>query len=365
MKNKKFAIIGGGPVGGILSASLAPVVNQLALVDLNPAVLEAVAEEGMQITGVRNFKSRIKTLFSSVAELKEFDPDVVIIATKTWTIPLLLPELEAIHRAGRIYVVAQNGIDNEMAISEAFGIESTLRAVINYAGNPLAPGVLKMTFFNPPNYIGGSTPLIEPLAREFAELLTSVDLPSLFTPDLRRHIWKKTVMNAAMNPICALTRQTMYSVMQCEGTRTFFRRVMRESVTVANAEGFDFDEDFIQSCMAYTIKAGRHKPSMLLDVENGLPTEVDALGGRIVMIGKKYGVFTPYNEGLSILIHGVEATNRACKGFRIGSNYKDETGDLSCGVCPYDFGKASILSRSPYSPQTRREEDTMDRRQDS
>ena len=97
--------------------------------------------------------------------------------------------------------------------------------------------------------------------------------------------------------------------------------------------------------MAYMLKAGRHKPSMLLDVEAKLPTEVDSLCGRIVQLGKKYGIDTPYNEGLAILMHGIEAANRNCRGFRIGAGYHDETGDQTCAVCPYDFGKASIRMR--------------------
>ena len=346
MKDRRIAIIGAGPVGGILAAHLARTVADPALVDINKSRLEAISEKGLRITGARNFKSRIARLFPSIGHLEEYDPDVVVIATKTWTLSTLLPELEGIHRPQRIYVVAQNGLDNELEVIESFGAENTLRMVVNYAGNPLAPGVLKMTFFVPPNYIGGTIPGIRPLAGRFADLLTSAGLVSEYSRNLRRYIWEKTIMNAAMNPICSLTRQNMYEVMQCEGTRTFFRRVMRESVTVANAEGFDFDEDFIQSCMAYTLKAGRHKPSMLLDVENGLPTEVDSLSGRIVLLGKKLGVPTPYNEGLSILIHGIEAAGRVCKGFRIGSKYRDEDGHIACGACPYDFEHAAILSNA-------------------
>ena len=345
MKDKRIAIIGGGPVGGIMAANLARFVPELAIVDANHEHLTAIREEGIQVSGGQNLKARIKVLLPAVADLKEFDPDIVVIATKTWTLTSILPELEAIHRDGRLYIVAQNGIDNELQVIDAFGAEHVLRMVVNYAGNPLAPGVLRMTFFVPPNYIGEGSETLRPTARAFAGLLSSADLPTLCSPDIRRHIWKKTIMNAAMNPICSLTRQNMYQVMQCEGTRTFFRRVMRESVTVANAEGFDFDEDFIQNCMAYTLKAGRHKPSMLLDVEKGLPTEVDSMGGRIVQLGKKYKVPTPYNEGLSILIHGMEAVSRQCKGFRIGSNFKDMHGDQTCAVCPYDFGHAAITSK--------------------
>ena len=345
MKDKSYAVIGGGPVGGILAARLVHAVKDLALIDINKNHLNAIRDEGLQVTGLTNFKSSINRLYQHIDSFKQYPPDVVIIATKTWALPTLLPELESVHKPGRIYVVAQNGIDNELSVVDSFGADSTLRMIINYAGNPLAPGVVKMTFNNPPNYVGGGTPKTEQHAMELAELLTDVELPTTYSDNLRQHIWKKTVMNTAMNPISALTRLTMQGIMQCEGTRTFLRRVMRETAKVANAEGFDFDEDFIRSCMAYMMKAGRHKPSMLLDVENGTPTEIDSMCRRVEQIGRKYGVPTPYNEGLAILIHGIEASNTTCLGFRIGSNFQDDMGNKICGVCPYDFDQDSIRTR--------------------
>lgn len=336
MEDRKFAIIGGGPTGGILCAGLVQKVADLALVDIDTGHLEAIRKNGLRITGVSDIKVGIERLYNSVNQLEEYDPDVIIVATKTWVLANLLPELERLHRPGRVYILAQNGLDSEVPIAEKFGAENTLRMVINYAGNPVSPGVLKMTFFNPPNYVGGATPEIEPLANKFASLLSSVELATVYSGELRRRIWKKTIMNAAMSPISALTGQTMLEVMQCEGTRQFLRRVMCESVVVAGAEGIDFDEDFVESCMNYMMKAGHHKTSMLLDVENGSPTEVDSLCGRIAIIGRKFGIDTLYNESLTILILGTEAAKGVCKGFRTGVRSRDEAADKTCGLCPYE-----------------------------
>lgn len=307
MADRKFAVVGGGPVGGTLCAALAPLVADLALVDVNQRLLAAIRDKGLRIEGAAAFGSRIPRLYPKLSALEDYDPDVLIIAVKACVLPMIVPELAVLHRPGRLYVLAQNGLDNELLISEAFGVESTLRMVINYAGAPRSPGLVQMSFFHPPNHIGGISPETIPAAKALAELLSQAGLTTAYAPKLREHIWKKTIMNASMNPICALTGLTMAQVMAREDTRDYLRQVVEESARVARADGIRFGENFVESCMAYMRNAGPHKPSMLLDVENGRPTEVEFLSGRIAFLGKKYDVPTPLNESLSVLVRGMEA----------------------------------------------------------
>ena len=350
LRDRTWAVIGAGPVGAVLAAHLSAAVERLVVVDTNPAIGRVITEEGVRITGVRTLDARLPRFRASVRALAEDDPDVVVIATKTWAMPLLLPELEAIHRPGRIYVVAQNGMDNERMVVDRFGAETTVRMVVNFAGIPLAPGAIQMTFFHPPNYLGGA-PAAAEIASEVADLLTTVGLASVFTSDLRRHLWKKVAMNAAGGAICALTRRDMQGILSCEGTRTFVRRVLREAAAVANADGFAFDEYFVQGCFEYMAGTGSHRPSMLQDVEAGRPTEVDVLNWRIVELGRKLGVAAPYNETLGVLVHGIEAHSGSCYGFRMGSLFTGKDGTAVCGLCPYDHGHTAVLGTSVTSTE--------------
>ena len=355
----RIAVVGGGPVGGLLAAALAERAARVVVVDTNPAVVDALKTHGIRVReGDTTRRVALAGAYRDIAALQEEAPDVVVIATKTWTYPLLLPALERTHRRGRRYVVAQNGIDNERVIANSFGAEHTVRMVVNYAGDCPEPGVMRQIFFHPPNRVGVLVPEAAGFARTFARFLSGGGLETEFAADLRTHIWKKAAMNAAMSAVCALTRRDMRGVMSCVGTRTFVRRVLRECAQVANAEGQDFDEDFIQACVEYLIRGGPHKPSMLQDVEAGRPTEVDALNWRITEIGRKLGVPTPLNETLAILVHGVEAQLGQCYGFRIGSVFVDASADQVCGLCPYDHGHTAVrgsrlwsADAAPTSPQ--------------
>jgi 2-dehydropantoate 2-reductase len=45
---------------------------------------------------------------------------------------------------------------------------------------------------------------------------------------------------------------------------------------------------------------------MLMDLENGLMTEIDYLNGRIAAYGAKYGLPAPVNGTITELIHMLE-----------------------------------------------------------
>ena len=42
---------------------------------------------------------------------------------------------------------------------------------------------------------------------------------------------------------------------------------------------------------------------MLIDIENGVKTEIDQLNGKIVEYGKKHDINTPLNQAVTALIH--------------------------------------------------------------
>jgi 2-dehydropantoate 2-reductase len=53
-------------------------------------------------------------------------------------------------------------------------------------------------------------------------------------------------------------------------------------------------------------KAGNHKPSTLVDIENKRRTEIDYINGKIVDYGRQVGMETPYNTTLMALVKALE-----------------------------------------------------------
>ena len=69
---------------------------------------------------------------------------------------------------------------------------------------------------------------------------------------------------------------------------------------------FTFD-DPLEYITAFANKMPDARPSMLLDHHARRPSEIDAINGMAVQLGRELGIATPYNEVLSAVIRQREA----------------------------------------------------------
>ena len=308
----KIAIVGVGPVGGILGAHLAFAGHYIVLCDIQKPHLDVIKERGLSITGFLEMIAKCERVAYSISELSNFpELNTIIIATKASILPRLIPEIAKIARPGMRFVSCQNGLDNEEYLAETFGPDNVLRIVVNYGGSQMGDGHILMSFFNPPNYIGAMTAESEPLARQLAEMTTAAGLETRFTTDIKKYEWEKVVLNAALNPVCALTRKPMKDMMDLKQTELLAEELIREGVQVAEACGVTFDEGFFERGVQYLKKAGYHRTSMHQDILQGNPTEIDWLNGKIVERGHALGIKTPYNYAITALIKGLEMKSGA------------------------------------------------------
>ncbi len=305
----KVAIIGAGPSGGILGAFLVQKKVEVTLVDIWEAHIEAIRSYGLQIMGVSNQTVRFDDdhLKTSISELKDSDINLVFISVKTPYLKQVVQDLEKVVSDDILVVIHQNGAGNEDILVETFGAGRSYRNVINYAGNILKPGIIDMTFFNPPNFVGAVSPEKNDTARSIAELISSPDFKTEFHENIQHAVWKKVILNAALAPVCAITGQTMREAMEFAETNKLASGIIKEGIKVTEALGIHFGSDFHDICMGYLSKGGHHKPSMLIDVENKSPTEIDYLNGKIVELGTKFNIPVPLNAATTTYVKALES----------------------------------------------------------
>ncbi|MFC2166255.1 ketopantoate reductase family protein, partial [Acidobacteriota bacterium] len=132
-----------------------------------------------------------------------------------------------------------------------------------------------------------------------------------YVPDIKIFEWKKTILNAALMPVCATTGLTMKEAVSLEETRFLCEQILAESIDVAKKMGYDYGEDFFETAMGYLSKAGHHKPSTSLDMEAGNPIEY--IFQPIIDYGKKIGTPTPFLESLTKVMRTLEHKKREVK----------------------------------------------------
>jgi 2-dehydropantoate 2-reductase len=308
MSDYRFGIIGVGPIGSIMAAHLAKAGHSVILVDILKDHLNEIKKSGLTLTGFKemNVPFPPENLCYSIDELRGKQVDVVFIAVKASILPRILPALKKAVKPGVTFISLQNGLDAEDVIADVFGKADTMRIVVNYAGNLISNGKVRMSFFNAPNYIGMIDPAAEKKAQALAAVITEADLETAFTPDIKKYEWEKTILNTALSPVCALTKRTMKQMMEFKETRMLVEAILREGIEVAAAHGVHFESGFLEHGMNYLDNAGHHKTSMHVDIDRGSPTEIDFINGKIVEYGTLKGIPTPYNSTIVSLIKGAE-----------------------------------------------------------
>ena len=308
MDKYKFGVLGVGPVGGIMAAHLVNAGHDVTIIDVMKAHMDEIKKSGLSVTGFKEINAQFpeKNICYGIDELADKEIDYLFISVKASILPQILPIIKQVVKPDIKFIALQNGLDNEELIADIFGKENTLRIVVNYAGNLIDNGKLRMSFFNAPNYIGMIDPAAEKIAKNLANVITKSDLETAFTPEIKKYEWEKIILNAGLSPVCALTRRTMKQMMEYKNTRELTESILREGIEVAAANGIHFKQDFLEFCMSYLDKAGHHKTSMHVDIEKRNPTEIDFINNMIVKYGKAKGIPTPINSTIVSLIKGSE-----------------------------------------------------------
>lgn len=309
-KKPTIGIIGLGPVGSILAAHLAKNKEDVIVQDAMPHIRAKVRQDGINITGITQFSTKITKIADSIPEMAKFGTEIIFIVTKACYLKDVLPDIKQIYTPKMRIISFQNGLDNEQCISEELKTETTYRVVINYAGSITSPGNATMNWFQPPNYIGAYSKgkyKTDETTRKIAGILTSAGLRTEETSDIKKHVWEKAILNSALCSICAVTGQTMKEAMENKNSRNLAVRILEEGLKVAKADGYSFGTEGLSKFTAYLEKGGAHKPSMLIDVENKRPTEIGFLSGAITRYGEKQRIPTPVNGTFTDLIRTIES----------------------------------------------------------
>jgi 2-dehydropantoate 2-reductase len=309
----RIAVIGVGPVGAILAGHLAAAGEDVRIVDILRDHVDIIREQGLHIGGMMDMTVKVPKTSYSIDELANEELDVIFICVKASFLPIILRELKQVYTPGTKIVCYQNGMDNELQIAEAFGDANTLRVVINYAGNFVDNGKVTMNFFHKPNYIGVLTEDNIEFANAVAAMMTNADLETEYTEIIRTYVWEKVILNAALAPLSAITGMTMKEVTTFDDTILMMKDLLREGIAVAEEDGCEFKDGFFDHCVWYLSQAGHHKPSMLIDIENRSPTEIDYLNARICHHGDNYDIPVPVNRTITQLIRALDLQNKRAK----------------------------------------------------
>ena len=302
----RVCVVGCGAVGSLFAANLAQLDDvEVWAYDVSQAHVDAINANGLRLTGAGDVVGHPRATTDPAA----VPPcDFGIVATKAMHTEGAIAATAHAFTDGAVATV-QNGVGNEEVVAEH--VARVIRGTTFPAGKILEPGVVQWdvkgdTTLGPFEPKPAHTNEIERLA----DACTRGGMPTAAVADARPAQWRKVIFNASTNPVGALTGLTHGRVCERPDLRAIVSALVDEGKAVAAAQGITLDadpEELIDHAAKPEVAYG-HKASMLQDIEARRATEIDFLNGGIARFGRELGVATPFNDAITSLIKGLEAS---------------------------------------------------------
>lgn len=205
-----------------------------------------------------------------------------------------------------VVATVQNGLGNLEILGERVGAERVSLGAI-YVGAELVDGQLAATGAGRVELGRPRDPRARRHLEELGAAMAAGGMGVSVVDDPWPTIWRKLVVNAAMNPTTAIFGLRNPELLAHPAGRPLADELARETARVATAAGVGIDPAAAPD-MWHSVATFVNRSSMLQDVQAHRPTEIDAINGAVARAGARRGIATPVNEAVTVLIKAVEAT---------------------------------------------------------
>jgi len=312
---RRIVIVGPGAIGTLLAVRLAVGGCPVTVLDHRPDRAAAIRRDGLRLrTDVGVLVAPVEAA-ASAAELR--DAEAVIVCVKCLALPDAGRMLAALGEPATL-VTIQNGLGVIDALASGLGSAAArhrlVQAVTYQAASPDADGVIRHVA-NLPTLLDGRA-AVRDAAAAVVSRFQAAGLPARLEDDLRPAIWRKLVVNAAINPLTAIEHVRNGELAERPELRRTMLALAREAAAVARAEGVALSDEAAEAAAldAAQNTAG-NVSSMRQDVEAGRPTEIDFLSGAILRLAAQYGLDVPHTRRMvdGIVRHSPAPGSPGCR----------------------------------------------------
>jgi 2-dehydropantoate 2-reductase len=305
----KVAVVGAGAMGSIFGAAFQDAGNETRFVEVNPAVVEAINRDGLEITRRDGDVQRYAVPATATPTVADGAVDLLLVQVKGFATAAALELARPIIGPGTIVLTLQNGLGNEEVLRSALPGNPVLIGNSVHSVAVLGPGRVAHTGVRG-TYIGPAADRWTAEAGQVVEALegSGFDVVQLAESQIRLQIWSKFVLNCGSLPTLSLTGLGTADANAHEVVLELNDALVRETCDIARAVGIDLDTEERVAFGRDLIRTAGGKASMLQDMEAGRRTEIDTINGAAVRYAEQHGLPATLNRAMVALVKGREAT---------------------------------------------------------
>ena len=302
----RVAMLGAGGVGGVYGGELSRAGHAVAFL-ARGGNLDAIRSRGLEVRTPEGAFTAAVDAADDPASLGA--RDLAILAVKTYSLESILPAARLLAGRGATILPLLNGVDAaERLVAGGVPKESILGGLTSVSAARVAPGVVerRSTFQRVTvGELGGGA---SDRARRVAAALGSAGIETSVSEDIVLDLWRKLAFISSMAAACGLSRSPVSAMREAPYGMLLFERAVNEVFAVAKARGIRVAEDDAAKTLRFIESLSPAlKPSLLLDLEAGGPTEVGDLSGAVARFGREAGVATPVHDTATAALSAASA----------------------------------------------------------
>jgi len=305
---RSVVIVGPGAMGCLHAALLGRVPHlEVTLLDHRADRAELINEQGVTIEAPADTYTVPVPCTADAQDLST--ADLVIIFTKGYDTAAAARNCASVVGPATAVLTLQNGLGNYQVLQQNLPAEQVLAGTTSTGATLLDTGRVRQAGIG--SIMLGSPTGNQSLSDETAKLLKSAGLEVEVTTDVDALLWRKVLINCAINPLTALTRLRNGELLERAALLALAKEVATEVYEVGQAVGIDWGEfdshrEVEEVCQA----TAANQSSMLQDILAGRRTEVEYITGAVADAAERHGVAAPLCQCLTALIEGLSHRNR-------------------------------------------------------
>ena len=306
----RIAIVGTGATGSVYAGLLASAGHDVWAIDRWAEHVEAIRAGGLRVSGASG--DRIANPQATTDPHDVGPVDLVVIATKAGQVDSAARAVYPLLGDATIVLPIQNGLGSRERVAAIVGADRVLSGVIGgFGASIVQPGHVHHHGMELVRLGERAGPVSERVAL-VAEAWRQAGFTVRTYDDVDRLVWEKLICNVAFSGTCALTGMTIGAVIDDADAWSIASTCATEAhaVAVALDVAVCFDDPVIW-VREFGERIPGARPSMLLDVLAGRPSEVDVINGAIPPLAARRGLAAPVNATVTSLVRAIEHAGTA------------------------------------------------------
>jgi 2-dehydropantoate 2-reductase len=301
----RVCVVGSGAVGGFYGAKLARAGHDVTFL-ARGAHLEAIRSRGLAI---KSPLGDFKVNAPAEDRPEAVGPvDFVIYAVKTYSNPAALPLLKVASGDHAVVLTLQNGIDSAGQIEAAIGKGRVLGGATYVAAALTGPGVIEQTGVHRRVVFGettGDVSRVSDRVQLLDTLFTEADIVSEPVANAWLPLWEKFVYLAPFAGMTGAARLPIGPIWSDAVSHDLLVTAFKEVEALAKAERVRLPAGTTKRIIAYVDSLQPAvRSSLLIDLQQGKPIEVEALLGAVVRRARRRRVPIPVMSVLYAVLKG-------------------------------------------------------------